>query len=116
MATSLTLASARRAWAAAPVPRLPQPIRPIRNVSLPAAWTAGVSPVSRAAPARPAEVVRKSRREVGSLKGRTPCGGNGVGTAMVLLVQPSGNLSSVGLAVRASDAFRAGRGGTVRLP
>src|SRR5262245_29466783 len=67
MATSLTFESARSACVAAPVPRPPQPIRPIRSVSLPAAWTAGASPWSSAAPARPAvDVVRKSRR--------VPCG------------------------------------------
>ena len=37
MATSLTLGSAASAWVAAPVPRSPQPTRPTRSRSLPAA-------------------------------------------------------------------------------
>src|SRR5207237_10563828 len=61
MAQSLTLRSARRACTAAPLPRLPQPIRPIFRVSLPSAWTKGA--LARAAALAPAAVVlRKSRR------------------------------------------------------
>ena len=41
MATSLTFESAASAWVAAPVPRSPQPIRPTRSTSLPAACTFG---------------------------------------------------------------------------
>src|SRR5947209_6540424 len=59
IATSLTFLSALRAWAAAPVPRPPQPIRPILSVSPPPAWTAGAT--ARTAPAA-ADVFRKPRR------------------------------------------------------
>ena len=37
----LDVRSAQSAWVAAPVPRSPQPIRPTRSTSLPAAWTFG---------------------------------------------------------------------------
>ena len=45
MATSLTFESAASAWAAAPVPRSPQPIRPTRSTSLPAAWAFGIAAI-----------------------------------------------------------------------
>src|SRR5262249_6553596 len=63
MATSLTVLSAVSASLAAPVPRPPQPMRPILMMSLPAAWTSGalVKVTAAAAPAT-APVVKKSRR------------------------------------------------------
>src|SRR5262249_27996413 len=59
IAQSLTLRSALKAWAAAPVPRPPQPIRPTLSVSLPPAWT----DVARAPAATTAEALRNWRRE-----------------------------------------------------
>ena len=68
--------SAFMALTAAPGPRLPQPTRPMRITSLPAAWApwASDSPPTAAAPAAAAsEVFRKSRRfgcrEEGSFSG-----------------------------------------------
>src|SRR5262245_57348858 len=66
MATSLTFWSALRALVAAPVPRPPQPIRPTRIRSLPAACTPGAvaeAPTSVPAASAAVEVLRKSRRE-----------------------------------------------------
>ena len=69
IATSLAPESAVRACPAAPVPRPPQPTRPILIVLLPAAWTRGtVKPVETAvavaAPTTAAvEPLMKSRRE-----------------------------------------------------
>src|SRR5438552_4595876 len=70
MATSLTFGPALTQFAAAPRPRpprlLPQPIRPTRITSLPAACTLATEAklVAKAAPATAvAEVLRKSRRE-----------------------------------------------------
>ena len=60
IATSFAGGSARSACEAAPVPRPPQPIRPTRIVSAPAAWTCGTT---IAAPAMAADVVKKSRRD-----------------------------------------------------
>ena len=60
--------SAFRACSAAPLPRPPQPTKPILMVLLPAAWTSGaVKPEATvpatASPAKPAvEPVRNSRR------------------------------------------------------
>src|SRR5712692_9457479 len=65
MATSLTPLSALRALMIAPVPRPPQPIRPTRSRSLPAACTRGsLNKGPASAPAAHAvEVLRNSRRE-----------------------------------------------------
>src|SRR5260370_22261910 len=60
MATSLTFESAQSAWTAAPVPRSPQPIRPTRRRSLPAACTLGATAVVAAI----AVDLKNSRREV----------------------------------------------------
>ena len=60
MATSLTFVSAPSAWTAAPVPRSPQPIKPTRSTSLPAACAfviAAIVPVAAA-------VFKKIRREL----------------------------------------------------
>src|SRR6516225_6307413 len=59
MATSLTFGSALRALAAAPVPRPPQPMRPMRRILSPSAWTPEASDKTAAAPA---EVCRNRRR------------------------------------------------------
>src|SRR5437879_5740641 len=87
MATSLTLGPAFTQFSAAPRPRpprlLPQPIKPTRMTSLPAACTLVTEAklVLKAAPATAvAEVLRKSRREefeasfcgIGVVKGRSP--------------------------------------------
>src|SRR5439155_5464806 len=65
MATSFWLPLASKAFAAAPPPRPPQPIRAIWMVSEPAAWTCGMETPARAETAATLPVVlRKSRREV----------------------------------------------------
>jgi len=72
IATSCTLLSAFSACDAAPVPRPPQPTRPMRISSEPAAWAARsmVRPPSSPLPTAAAdEVLRKLRRETDSVAG-----------------------------------------------
>src|SRR4051812_19213611 len=70
-ATILTFSPVSTALTAAPVPRPPQPIRPILIASSPAAWTAGSTPrpVATAPPTATVDAFRKSRREGGVAAG-----------------------------------------------
>src|SRR4051794_14654117 len=66
MATSLTLGSAARACAAAPVPRSPQPTRPTFSRSPPAACAFGKA---ESAPATAADLISSRRVVMGRMAG-----------------------------------------------